>query len=108
CPRDWLSYHGFCYYFSKDEGTWEQGQGQCSELGASLAVVKDEEMGFIFQGSGGVDYWLGLLWEDGSSLSSPVPVFGNARCVYLADGKLRSGSCSEERRYLCSKAQAHL
>uniref|UniRef100_A0A8C3TNZ4 Uncharacterized protein n=1 Tax=Catharus ustulatus TaxID=91951 RepID=A0A8C3TNZ4_CATUS len=44
CPHGWVGYNGFCYYFSRDQGTWEQGQERCSELGASLAILKDEEM----------------------------------------------------------------
>nr|XP_054492947.1 uncharacterized protein LOC129122896 [Agelaius phoeniceus] len=43
CPRGWVGYNGVCYYFSQDYGTWEQGQERCSELGASLAIAKDEE-----------------------------------------------------------------
>uniref|UniRef100_A0A8D2PS77 Uncharacterized protein n=1 Tax=Zosterops lateralis melanops TaxID=1220523 RepID=A0A8D2PS77_ZOSLA len=41
CPSGWVGYNGVCYYLSKDYSTWEQGQEQCSELGASLAIVKD-------------------------------------------------------------------
>lgn len=32
-----------CYYLSREYATWEQGQDRCSELGASLAIVKDDE-----------------------------------------------------------------
>ncbi|XP_050833415.1 C-type lectin domain family 2 member H-like isoform X3 [Serinus canaria] len=45
CPPGWVGFNGVCYYFSRDYGTWEQGQDWCSELGASLAVPKDEDMG---------------------------------------------------------------
>lgn len=53
CPRGWVGYNGTCYYFSRDHGSWEQGQERCSELGASLAILKDEEM---------VSEWLRVLW----------------------------------------------
>ncbi|XP_053805696.1 C-type lectin domain family 2 member B-like [Vidua chalybeata] len=115
CPRGWVGYNGVCYYLSKDYGTWEQGQERCSELGASLAILKDEEMDLLFRLRGNVDYWLGLRrrgerlhWGDGSSYSSSVPVLGNSECVYLADRKFRSEMCSNERPYVCSKAQAPL
>ncbi|NXF27864.1 CLC2D protein, partial [Rhodinocichla rosea] len=69
----------------------------------------------LFRLCGNVDFWLGLCrrgerlhWGDGSSYSSRVPVFGNSECVYLADERLRSGNCSSERPYVCSKAQAAL
>ncbi|XP_032921657.1 CD209 antigen-like isoform X2 [Catharus ustulatus] len=115
CSHGWVGYNGFCYYFSRDQGTWEQGQERCSELGASLAIVKDEEMDLFFRLRGNVDYWLGLRrwgehlqWGDGSSFSSSVPVLGNAECVCLADDKFRSESCSNPQPYLCSKARAPL
>ncbi|NXK43660.1 CD69 protein, partial [Piprites chloris] len=60
CPEGWVGYRGVCYYLSGDEGTWQQAQGRCSELGASLAVLSDQEMDFAFRLSGNTDYWLGL------------------------------------------------
>ncbi|XP_077039586.1 uncharacterized protein LOC143694792 [Agelaius phoeniceus] len=116
CPHGWVGYNGVCYYFSRDYSTWEQGQERCSELGASLAIAKDEEaMDLLFRLRGNVDYWLGLRrrgerlhWGDGSSYSSRVPVFDNFGCAYLADRRLRSDNCSNERPYLCSKAPAPL
>ncbi|XP_037996738.1 C-type lectin domain family 2 member D-like [Motacilla alba alba] len=116
CPPDWIGHKGVCYYFSRDYGTWEQGQERCSELNASLAIAKDEEaMDLLFRLRGNGDYWLGLRrrgqrlhWGDGSSYSSRVPVFGDAECVYLADERFRSENCSNPRPYVCSKAQAPL
>ncbi|XP_057885253.1 C-type lectin domain family 2 member L-like [Melospiza georgiana] len=116
CPRGWVGYNGVCYYFSRDYSTWEQGQERCSELNASLAIAKDEEaMDLLFRLRGKVDFWLGLRrrgerlhWGDGSSYSSRVPVLGTSECVYLADDKFRSEFCSNERPYVCSKAQAPL
>ncbi|XP_064573595.1 uncharacterized protein LOC135449983 [Zonotrichia leucophrys gambelii] len=116
CPHGWVGYKGVCYYFSRDYSTWEQGQERCSELGASLAIAKDEEaMDLLFRFCHNVGYWLGLRrrgerlqWGDGSSYSSRVPVSGNSECVYLAERRLRSDNCSNERPYLCSKAQAPL
>ncbi|XP_064285401.1 C-type lectin domain family 2 member D-related protein-like [Passer domesticus] len=116
CPRGWVGYNGVCYYLSRDYSSWEQAEERCSELGASLAILKDEEaMGLLFRLRGNGDYWLGLRrrgerlhWGDGSSYSSRVPVLGNSDCVYLAEDKFRSEFCSNERPYVCSKAQAPL
>ncbi|KAM3666126.1 C-type lectin domain family 2 member D-like [Ammospiza maritima maritima] len=116
CPRGWVGYNGVCYYFSRDYSTWEQGQERCSELNASLAIAKDEEaMDLLSRLCGNFGYWLGLRrrgerlhWGDGSSYSSRVPVLGTSECVYLADDKFRSEFCSNERPYVCSKAQAPL
>ncbi|XP_037996745.1 killer cell lectin-like receptor subfamily G member 2 [Motacilla alba alba] len=123
CPPGWVGFNGVCYYFSRDDGTWEQGQERCSELNASLAIAKDEgAMDLLFRLRGNGDYWLGLRrrgqrlhWGDGSSYSSRVPVLGNSDCVYLADDcvyladeRFRSGNCSNPRPYVCSKAPAPL
>ncbi|XP_056351559.1 C-type lectin domain family 2 member D2-like [Oenanthe melanoleuca] len=115
CPPRWVGYNGFCYYFSRYYRTWDQAQEQCSELGASLAIVKDEAMDLLFRLGGNGDYWVGLRrwgehlqWGDGSSFSSSVPVLGISKCVYLAEEKFRSESCSNRHRYLCSKPRAPL
>ncbi|XP_066053127.1 early activation antigen CD69-like isoform X2 [Chamaea fasciata] len=116
CPSGWVGYNGVCYYFSRDNGTWEQGEERCSELGASLAIVKDEEaMDLLFRLRGNGDYWLGLRrrgqrlqWGDGSNFSSWVPVLDDSECVYLADYEFVRQNCSNELAYLCSKAQAPL
>ncbi|XP_041573050.1 C-type lectin domain family 2 member B [Taeniopygia guttata] len=115
CPHGWVGSNGVCYYLSRDYRSWEQAQERCSELGASLAILKDEAMDLLFRLRGNVDYWIGLRrrgerlhWGDGSSYSSRVPVLGNSQCVYLADDKFRSEMCSNERPYVCSKAQAAL
>ncbi|XP_066047857.1 early activation antigen CD69-like [Chamaea fasciata] len=116
CPSGWVGHNGVCYYLSRDSGTWEQGEERCSELGASLAIVKDEEaMDLLFRLCGNGDYWLGLRrrgqrlqWGDGSNFSSWVPVLDDSECVYLGDNKFWSQNCSNQRPYLCSKAQAPL
>ncbi|XP_062352898.1 C-type lectin domain family 2 member D-like [Cinclus cinclus] len=97
CPSGWVGHNGVCYYFSRDSRTWEQSQEQCSELGASLAIVQDEAMHWLLRLRGNVDYWLGLRrrgerlrWGDGSSFSSSVPVLGSAECVCLAEEKFRT------------------
>ncbi|XP_058666655.1 C-type lectin domain family 2 member D-like [Ammospiza caudacuta] len=116
CPFDWVGHKAVCYYLSKAYSTWEQGQERCSELNASLAIAQDEEaMDLLFRLRGNGDFWLGLRrrgerlhWGDGSSYGSRVPVLGDSECVYLADRRLRSDKCSNERPYVCSKAQAPL
>ncbi|NXL73582.1 C209D protein, partial [Leptocoma aspasia] len=60
CPRGWVWYNGVCYYLSKKYSTWEQGQERCSELGASLAIAKDDSHDLLFRLCGNVDCWLGL------------------------------------------------
>ncbi|XP_057244353.1 early activation antigen CD69-like [Malurus melanocephalus] len=115
CPHDWVGHRGICYFLSRDQLSWDQAQARCSELGASLAVLQDWEMEFLFPHSARVDYWLGLRrrgrelqWGDGSSFNSSVEVRGNAGCVYLAENYLGCGICSNPIPYVCSRPQTHL
>ncbi|NXN51926.1 CLC2B protein, partial [Rynchops niger] len=61
CPDDWVGYRNVCYYLSRDEGSWEWSQEQCSSHGASLAMPKSqEEREFLWSHKGDPVYWLGL------------------------------------------------
>ncbi|NXP43152.1 CD69 protein, partial [Leiothrix lutea] len=60
CPAGWVGYNGICYFLSGDQRPWDQGRARCSELGASLAVLRDEEMEFLSRLWGKVNPWLGL------------------------------------------------
>ncbi|NXX62368.1 CLC2D protein, partial [Scopus umbretta] len=114
CPDGWVGYRKVCYCLSREEGSWQWSQERCASLGASLAVLQRRwEMEFVLRLKGNVDYWLGLQrrgerleWMDGSSLNHTIPVRGQGECVYLNDHGLVSSSCSQDRPYLCSKAQA--
>ncbi|XP_075382173.1 C-type lectin domain family 2 member F-like [Mycteria americana] len=114
CPDDWVGYRNVCYYLSREEGSWEWSQEQCSSCGASLAVFKrDWEKEFLLRLKGNIDYWLGLRrqgerlqWVDGSSFNDTILVQGQGPCLFLNDRDLRSSSCSQHRPYLCSKPQA--
>uniref|UniRef100_A0A8C5TIY9 C-type lectin domain-containing protein n=1 Tax=Malurus cyaneus samueli TaxID=2593467 RepID=A0A8C5TIY9_9PASS len=77
CPHGWVGHRGICYFLSRDQLSWDQAQARCSELGASLAVLQDWEMEFLFRLTWNENYWLGLRrrgrelqWGDGSSFNS--------------------------------------
>ncbi|XP_072704184.1 C-type lectin domain family 2 member B-like isoform X2 [Ciconia boyciana] len=114
CPDDWVGYRNVCYYLSREEGSWDWSQEQCSSHGASLAVLKrDWEKEFLLRLKGNIDYWLGLRrqgehleWVDGSSFNDTFLVRGQGVCVYLNEHAVASSSCSQLRPYLCSKPQA--
>lgn len=110
CPDGWVGYRGVCYYLSREEGSWEQGQERCSSLGASLAVLRMSwELEFLSRLKGNIDYWLGLRregerleWVDGSRFNETFPVHGQGACVYLNNHAVASSSCSQHRPYICS------
>ncbi|XP_076216534.1 C-type lectin domain family 2 member D-like [Aptenodytes patagonicus] len=98
CPDSWVGYCKVCYYLSKEEGSWEWSQEQCSSLGASLAVLKMRwEMELLLRLKGNVDYWLGLRrqgehleWVDGSSFNHMFLVHSQGVCAYLKDHAVTS------------------
>ncbi|XP_074423933.1 C-type lectin domain family 2 member B-like [Larus michahellis] len=114
CPEGWNVHRNVCYYFSKDERSWEWSQEQCSSHGASLAMPRREwEMEFLWSQKAHVDCWLGLRrrgerlqWVDGSSFNQRFVVQGQGECAYLYDGAVASAGCSQSRPYICSKPQA--
>ncbi|XP_074020815.1 C-type lectin domain family 2 member B-like, partial [Numenius arquata] len=116
CPDVWVGYRNVCYYLSRDEGSWEWSQEQCSSRGASLAVLRREwEMRFLSHLKGNIDYWIGLRrrgerleWVDGSSFNQMIPVLGEEPCLFLNDHDLWGAGCSQPRPYLCSKPVLHL
>uniref|UniRef100_A0A8C5UED5 C-type lectin domain-containing protein n=1 Tax=Malurus cyaneus samueli TaxID=2593467 RepID=A0A8C5UED5_9PASS len=102
CPHGWVGHRGICYFLSRDQLSWDQAQARCSELGASLAVLKDWEMVIPLSLTRNEDHWLGLRrrgrelqWGDGS----------NAGCVFLGEDHLRSEICSSEMPFICSRPQ---
>ncbi|XP_075581452.1 uncharacterized protein LOC142596242 [Pelecanus crispus] len=114
CPEGWVGYRKVCFYLSREEGSWEQSQEQCSSLGASLAMLKmGWEMEFVSRLQGRDDYWIGLRrrgerleWVDGSSFNQSFPVHSQGACAYLSNNAVASSSCSLDRPYVCSKPQA--
>ncbi|NWV79777.1 CD69 protein, partial [Dasyornis broadbenti] len=112
CPDGWVRYWRICYFLSRDHCSWDQAQAGCCELGASLAVLKDEEMEFLICFSENNDHWLGLHNQDqelqqgdSSSFNSSIPLLGNAQCVYPGNGAFRSMSCSKQLPFICSRPQ---
>ncbi|NXS30908.1 CL12A protein, partial [Pomatostomus ruficeps] len=60
CPKGWIGHSGVCSFLSRDKRSWEQDKACCFSLGASLTVLEDREMEFLFPFSRERDYWLGL------------------------------------------------
>ncbi|XP_014811577.1 PREDICTED: killer cell lectin-like receptor subfamily G member 1 [Calidris pugnax] len=72
CPDGWVGYHNVCYYLSRDQGSWEWSQEQCSSRGASLAVLR-REWEMVSEGllwvRGGLGVFLGWMEIPGSEQS---------------------------------------
>ncbi|XP_044840416.1 C-type lectin domain family 2 member B-like isoform X3 [Mauremys mutica] len=96
CPDDWVGYRGKCYLFSKADGTWNEGQSNCSSLNASLAVIDTQkDLDFLQQHKRSPECWIGLCrrdlaqpwrWVDGTEFNNSLfKVEGDGLYVYLND-----------------------
>uniref|UniRef100_K7G5T7 C-type lectin domain-containing protein n=1 Tax=Pelodiscus sinensis TaxID=13735 RepID=K7G5T7_PELSI len=113
CPDDWIKIQRECFYFSKAQGDWTNGQNSCSSLNASLAWIDSPEvLGSLLPYPGKLDHWIGLRkdtvgvwrWVNGTEFDHRFQIQGGAYCVYLdKEVKVISSSCSTERKWICSK-----
>uniref|UniRef100_A0A8C3JX48 Uncharacterized protein n=1 Tax=Calidris pygmaea TaxID=425635 RepID=A0A8C3JX48_9CHAR len=86
CPDGWVGYRNVCYYLSRDQGSWEWSQEQCSSRGASLAVLRRDE-GLLWVRGGLVGF---VGWEQ-SCVRGLKPAFGYSpcKCISAAPGVQR-------------------
>uniref|UniRef100_A0A8D0GKI7 C-type lectin domain-containing protein n=1 Tax=Sphenodon punctatus TaxID=8508 RepID=A0A8D0GKI7_SPHPU len=112
CPDDWIGYRGKCYYFSKQEKSWDPSQSVCSFFNASLAEIDSHEaMAFLMRYKGLPDHWIGLRrepeqpwrWTDGSEFNSLFEVRGKGDCAYLNEKAASATRCSTPKNWICSK-----
>ncbi|XP_031795087.1 C-type lectin domain family 5 member A isoform X3 [Sarcophilus harrisii] len=64
CPIRWDLYKGRCYFFSTNERNWEDSRNQCTNEGATLAVINNkEEQKFLQERAGTEIYFMGLRYQ---------------------------------------------
>ncbi|KAF3816340.1 hypothetical protein GH733_014513, partial [Mirounga leonina] len=76
--ENWYCCGKSCYYFSKEEKTWERSKKSCEDLSSSLIKIDNKEEQNIIQSKIKYNYWIGLhktearpswKWLDGTLLS---------------------------------------
>ncbi|XP_061876219.1 C-type lectin domain family 2 member D3-like [Colius striatus] len=115
CASDWVGYRNMCYHLSLNISSWNGSQAQCSQHGASLAMLQEEwEMEFLQRLQGDLDCWVGVRRQgehlervDGSNFTFRVSLQGVDPCLTLIHGHLRGASCSDLYPYICSKPLSH-
>ncbi|XP_058511677.1 killer cell lectin-like receptor 6 [Ochotona princeps] len=105
-----------CYYFSKEELTWDQSEKSCQNMNSSLVKIDDKEEQTFIQSKINYTYWIGLYrieaehkwkWQDGTELTEKLTFyhtikmdrkcgFINSRFIFVAD-------CTIKHCYICEK-----
>nr|XP_035979572.1 natural killer cells antigen CD94-like isoform X1 [Halichoerus grypus] len=104
-----------CYYFSREEKTWEKSKESCQDLHSSLIKIDNKEEQNFIQSKVKFNYWIGLYkvgakhpwkWLNGTLLSQMVHFqqsLPDIKCGYLNSSNIFSADCSRHFRYICEK-----
>ncbi|NXC50799.1 CLC2D protein, partial [Penelope pileata] len=114
----WLGFRGKCFYFSAEQSDWDSSREHCTQHGASLATIGDEEeLGFLLRQAGAANRWIGLHRAEGAAL---VPwsvcvrlsvcqfeLGGGSPCAYVNRERVSSSLCHTRKRWICSRAHEY-
>ncbi|XP_045868916.1 T-cell surface glycoprotein YE1/48-like isoform X1 [Meles meles] len=104
-----------CYYFSKEEKTWEESKKSCEDLSSSLIKIDNKAEQNFIQSKISYNYWTGLhkiganhpwKWLDGTPLSQMVNFqqsLRDAKCGHLKPSTLSTIDCQKPFHYICEK-----
>ncbi|XP_047597691.1 T-cell surface glycoprotein YE1/48-like [Lutra lutra] len=120
--KDSDSFHGnwhccgkSCYYFSKEEKTWEESKKSCEDMDSSLITIDNKAEQNFIQSKIRYNYWIGLhkegakypwKWLDGTPLSQMVNFqqsLSDVRCGHLKPSTMSTAGCQKPFRYICEK-----
>ncbi|NXC43610.1 CLC2E protein, partial [Penelope pileata] len=115
----WLGFRGKCYYFLETESDWNTSRANCTDYGASLATIDNEEelkfsslKAFIQRCQGPANRWFGLHkeeaddhwpWTDGTAFTNWFEVQGGSPCAYLNQDRISSSLCHTGKNWVCSR-----
>ncbi|NXC48000.1 CLC2B protein, partial [Penelope pileata] len=114
----WLGFQGNCYYFSETQSDWNISKENCSDHGASLAIIdNEEEMAFILRYAGQATHWIGLhraeeeahwTWTDGAAFTNWFELRGGGQCAYLNGDRISAALCHTKKKWICSRADDYI
>nr|XP_055074616.1 CD209 antigen-like [Misgurnus anguillicaudatus] len=120
----WTVFQSSLYFISSDKKTWSDSRTNCTQRGADLIIINNqEEQGFV-KNMSGIEYWIGLSdsdvegtwkWVDGStlntsfsfwdkSISPKEPNGGTAEnCAAIYSPGWVDYSCTKTFNWICEK-----
>ncbi|XP_008506834.1 C-type lectin domain family 7 member A-like isoform X1 [Equus przewalskii] len=115
CQEKWSCCGKNCYYFSKEEKTWDESKTSCQGLGSSLIKIDDKEEQIFIQSKIKYKHWIGLhrkganhpwMWQDGSAPSRKLnfqQTTPNAKCGHIKSASITTTDCTQEFHFICEK-----
>ncbi|XP_067411746.1 asialoglycoprotein receptor 1-like [Emydura macquarii macquarii] len=126
CPRDWEQFARSCYWFSREQKTWEESSRYCIAQDSHLVIINSrEEQLYVQRRSVPLYTWIGLTdtsgqwkWVDGTVYTmnsrdwragQPDEFYGHGLgggedCAHLHDdGLWNDEHCSRHYRWVCEE-----
>ncbi|XP_040217254.1 C-type lectin domain family 2 member F-like [Rana temporaria] len=120
CMANWTHYKDKCYFFSKDDNTWDNSQNFCQVRNSSLVIIDSEkELSVINHHRCNDNYWIGLsrtqdnsgwVWTNKTLYSETFFNItrlkissGHSEHVFLNHDDVKSGSGEELYKWICYK-----
>ncbi|XP_069904423.1 killer cell lectin-like receptor subfamily G member 1 [Oryctolagus cuniculus] len=115
CQRQWVCCGTNCYYFSKEETTWNESAKSCQDKKSHLVTINDKEEQNFIQTQTKYNYWIGLyrkgakydwMWQDGTVPAKDLAFQAGKvadKCGCLKSGYINSAACEKHFRYICEK-----
>ncbi|XP_066217277.1 C-type lectin domain family 9 member A-like [Saccopteryx leptura] len=115
CEGKWSCCGKDCYYFSREEKTWDRSVKSCQDLGSSLIRIDSKEKQNFIQSKINYNFWVGLhrkgaspkwLWLDNSPISRKLnflQTMSDGKCGHIKPEAIVTAACSREFKFICEK-----
>ncbi|XP_066108710.1 C-type lectin domain family 7 member A-like [Saccopteryx bilineata] len=115
CQEKWSCCGKDCYYFSREEKTWDRSVKSCKDLGSSLIKIDSKEKQNFIQSKINYNFWVGLhrkgaapkwLWLDNSTISRKLnflQTMSDGKCGHIKPEAIVTAACSREFKFICEK-----
>ncbi|XP_066106806.1 uncharacterized protein [Saccopteryx bilineata] len=120
CQGKWSCCGKDCYFFSREEKTWNGSMKSCKDLGSSLIKIDSKEKQNFIQSKINYNFWVGLhrkgaahkwLWLDNSPISQKLTfqqTMTDGNCGHIKPEAIVTAACSREFNFICEKQFSRL